>query len=385
MTRPRFPKRISLLATLLLSALPASGKVAPTVHEVDSQHTGRTQTIEVSLPQAYADHPKSEFPVLVLLDGESNLEHASAVTEFLAENGAIPEMIIVGVHAGQTRAQDFAFAPLQDGIPAQGERYLEFVRGEALPFVEQRYRAAPLRLISGHSLGGAFVTAALAERPDLFSAYITQSPYLPGGFGGAILDELEEALDGPADASAFYYANLGEEPDLRKAFARLAGIVSESETIRSSTEVHPSETHMSTRLIGLYDGLKRFFEPTWRLEDDAGSLPAHVSSLSDEYGYDILFSEAMYQQRIQRAIGEGNTVAAVEAAKLYTRQHAYSPVSHFLLAAAMARAGDIDGARAAIQMSAERYDGDPREEWASVEPGIRALAAQLGVAPTPSP
>jgi len=384
MTTLRFCRVASLLAVLVLGASAASGVGDRIAHAIESERTGRTQRFEVSLPRSYADHPGSEFPVLVLLDGESNLDHASAVAEFLAESGAIPEMIVVGVHAGPTRAQDYAFAPVQDGIPARGERYLEFIAAEVLPFIEREYRAAPLRLISGHSLGGAFVTSALTERPDLFSAYLAQSPYLPGEFGEAILGRLGAAVEDTSSGSAFYYANLGEEPDLRGAFAELGSIVSESSTIRASTEAHPRETHMSTRLLGLYEGLSRFFGPAWRFEGEAGSLPAHVSSLSERYGFDVLYSESTYRESIQFAMGAGNAVAAVGIAKLYARQHGYSPVPHFFLAAARARSGDIDGARAAIRESVERYDADPRREWASLEPSIRTLAQQLGVGGAPS-
>ena len=380
----RFWRVASLLAALVLAAPAASGGGERVAHSIESERTGRTQRFEVSLPRSYADHPGSAFPVLVLLDGESNLDHASAVAEFLAESGAIPEMIVVGVHAGPTRAQDYAFAPVQDGIPARGAGYLGFIGAEVLPFIEREYRAAPLRLISGHSLGGAFVTSAMAERPDLFSAYLAQSPYLPGAFGETILGRLEAAADVDPGGSAFFYANLGDEPDLRAAFAELGSIVSESNSIRASTETHPRESHMSTRLLGLYEGLVRFFWPAWRFEGEAGSLPAHVASLSERYGFDVLYSESVYRESIQEALGAGNAAAAVGIAELYARQHGYSPAPHFFLAAALARSGDIDGARAAIRESVERYDADPRREWASLEPSIRTLARQLGVGAAPS-
>lgn len=380
----RFLNSIPLLAGLLLSVPPAFGDDARVVHEINSEHTGRPQTIEVSLPLGYADHPESDFPVLVLLDGESNLDHTRAVAEYLASTGAIPELIVVGVHAGPSRVGDFAFVPVQAGMPAHGERYLDFVQREVLPLVEGAYRVAPLRIISGHSLGGAFITSALAERPDLFDAYIVQSPYLPGEFGAAILNDLKTAISAPTDGGVFYYANLGTEPDLHPSFTELVGIVEESSALRSATEVHPSETHMSTRLVGVYNGLKQFFEPAWRFDDEDGSMRGHVESLSTIYGYDILYAEAAYQQHIQRLLGAGSMEAAVDAAKLYAQQHGYSPVSHLLLAVALARSGDLEGARAAIRDSIERYDEDPRAEWASVQPSIRALAAQLGVVEAPS-
>jgi len=379
MTTLRFSNTIPLLAAILVSAPLAFGDDTRVFHEIDSEHTGRTQTIVVSLPQAYTDHPESEFPVMVLLDGESNLDHTTAVAEYLAETGVIPEIIVIGVHAGPSRSQDFAFAPVQAGMPAHGARYLDFIQGEVLPFVEQVYRVAPLRIISGHSLGGAFTTSALAERPDLFNAYMVQSPYLPGEFGAAILNNLKAATSEPMEDGTFYYANLGTEPDLDGAFTELAGIVEESSSLRSATEVLPNENHMSTRLLGVYNGLKQFFEPAWRFDDEGGSLRGHVESLSETYGYDVLYSESTYQQHIQQLLGAGAMKAAVDDARLYAQQHRYSPVPHLLLSAALARSGDIDGARAAIQISVKRYDEDPREEWASVEPGIRSLAKQLGV------
>jgi len=385
MTTQRLSRAIPLLATLLLSAASASGGDTRVIHEIDSEHTTRAQTIEVSLPRSYDDHPESEFPVLVLLDGESNLDHATAVAEYLAEAGSIPEMIVVGVHAGASRSQDYAFAPVQAGMPAHGERYLEFIRAEVLPMVQQEYRAAPLRLISGHSLGGAFVTSVLAERPELFAAFIAQSPYLPGGFGESILKELRAAIESPAFAGAFYYANLGDEPDIRQSFNALTGLVAESGKLRAVTETHPGETHMSTRLIGLYNGLKGFFGPAWRFDAENGSLRDHVESVSKTYGYDALYAESVYQQHVQQALGAGDTAGALDAARLYADQHSYSPVPHLLLSAALARSGDIERARAAIRLSVEKYDADPRDEWAAVEPSIRALARQLGADRTPSP
>lgn len=379
MTTFRSSDSVPLLAAGLMSASLAFGGDAPILHTIDSEHTGRSQTIEVSLPQAYADHAQSEFPILVVLDGESNLDHTTAVAEYLAETGAIPEIIVVGVHAGPTRSQDFAFAPVQAGMPAEGDRYLEFVHSEVLPLVEEAYRVAPLRIISGHSLGGAFTTSLLAERPALFDALIAQSPYLQGEFGAAILEDLQSALGVPTPARSFYYANLGTEPNVRQAFTELTRIVAASGTLRSFTEMHPSETHMSTRLIGLYNGLKRFFVPDWRFDGEDVSLREHVESLSETYGYDVLYSESTYQQHIQRLLRSGAVHEAVNAAKLYAHQHAYSPVPYLLLAAASARSGDIDGARAAIQVSANKYDEDPREQWSSVEGSIRALATQLGV------
>jgi len=385
MTTLRLSNTIPLFAALLLNVPPASGDDARVVHEIDSEHTGRTQTIEVSLPQAYADHPESDFPVLVLLDGESNISHTTAVAEYLAETGAIPEIIVVGVHAGPSRSQDFAFAPVQAGMPAHGDRHLDFIQSEVLPLVEEAYRVAPLRIISGHSLGGSFTTSALAERPDLFDAYIVQSPYLLGEFGAAILKDLKTAINDPMVDGAFYYANLGTEPDLHQAFTELVGIVAESSALRSATEVHPSETHMSTRLIGLYNGLKQFFEPAWRFDNEGDSLRGHVESLSETYGYNVLYAESTYQQHIQRLLGAGAVEAAVDAAKLYAHQHAYSPVPHLLLAAALARSGDISSARAAIQTSVERYDADTREEWVSVESSMRALASQLAASEASRP
>ncbi len=370
---------VAFLAAFTLCVPRASGDGASVTHEIVSEHTGRKQTIEVSLPRSYADHPQFQYPLLVLLDGESNLEHATAVVRFLAENGTIPEMIVAGVHAGPTRAQDYTSTPLREGMPAHGDRFLEFIRLELLPFLDQEFRAAPLRLISGHSLGGAFVTSTLIEHPDLFNGYIVQSPYLPDDFGDAILTKLASTIDRGVGPQTYYYANLGDEPDLRAAFIRLRTILTDASTIRVTTEIHLRETHMSTRLIGLYDGLERFFEPRWPFEGDVAALPAHVASLAASYGFDVLYAESTFQTLIQQALASGRGEAAINSAKLYAKQHSYSPVPHFLLAAVLATSGDVNAARAAIRVSAERYNADPRKQWASIDASIRSLSQQLGV------
>ena len=92
----------ALCAALL--SLPLSAQEATRIdHSIPSTHLEREVAVTVQLPPSYHSQTTQGYPVLYLLDGESNLDYSQAVAEFLAQNALVPEIIIVAVHSGATR------------------------------------------------------------------------------------------------------------------------------------------------------------------------------------------------------------------------------------------------------------------------------------------
>lgn len=386
-------KRILFLVSTLLAVSTSFGQEAPRTseHRMESESLAEERTITVQLPESYEAYTSTRFPVLYLLDGQANLAHAGPVTDFLAENGRIPEMIIVAVHSGATRSQDF-MPPVagQDDSAARAEAFLSFMEGELIPFVEAEYRTAPLRLVSGHSLGGLFVTWAMASGSDMADAWLAQSPYLVPPVAAPVLEELADTGSGSTGEGVtrprpFYYANLGTEPNLKVNFDLLEARLSETDdaVINWSIERHPSESHMSTRLIGLYEGLNGYFVDGWSIGTEelvAGGtegLTAHIAGLSQRYGYPVRFSEQPFQELTQRFLQQRDMDSAREAAMLYVQHHDPSIMAHFLLGVTLASSGQRKEGLAEVRRAMALYEADPDPALAPVYAQLQQLSRQL--------
>jgi Putative esterase len=111
--------------------------------------------------------------ILRMLNGRST--RVALRLLFLQRNGLIPEIIVVGVaHSDRTRdlyatKANFKQSGRTIPFPSSGktDQFLEFLEKEVIPWVESTYRAAPPRILAGHSAGGNFALHAMRMRPGL--------------------------------------------------------------------------------------------------------------------------------------------------------------------------------------------------------------------------
>lgn len=135
-------------------------------------------TILVRLPPGYDTAPTSRYPVIYQLDAIflDEFQIAAGIASELAEKGAIPEAIVVGIGhppGGSTPERDRDFTlPGEVSTPGNAghaDRFLAFLGSELLPKIDQQYRTDPARgrTLSGHSSGGAFALYSfLSYKPD---------------------------------------------------------------------------------------------------------------------------------------------------------------------------------------------------------------------------
>lgn len=394
MSRPIASLAVLLGIGLHLVGAAAFGAADGLEHTVYSKILEQPRTVTVYLPASYGERPEFSFPVVYLLDGESNADYSVAVSDFLAETAVTPEVITVAVHAGTTRYRDY-LPPDPDGPQTAGraDLYLDHLQDEVIPWIESEYRAAPLRLISGHSMGGLLVIHALFLRPGLFEGHLGQSPYVNDAVGRPYLERLQ--ISGPTDprpkeagdSRAFYYFNLGEEPQLAQNFERLQSLLEElgsgRRDARGATEVEAGKGHMETRLMGHYKGLERFFAEAWRfsfdglLEQGASAFLSHVDRVNSAYGYRVLLGESLFQGAIQALFTNQNVSGAQRVSDLYVEYHPRSPVAHFLLANARASTGASNAALDAVQRAIALYDAEPAEELAPLYEAMKRLESSL--------
>ena len=87
-----------VFALLVLISSSASGQAPPGVTslKINSAVLGEERTILVRVPPGYETN-KLRYPVLYMTDGNAHIGHTSSTVEFLARNGRMSELIVVGI------------------------------------------------------------------------------------------------------------------------------------------------------------------------------------------------------------------------------------------------------------------------------------------------
>jgi predicted alpha/beta superfamily hydrolase len=152
--------------------------------KINSSITGQEYVLHINLPQHYDDTSKT-FPVIYLVDSQWDFSLVTAIYGDQYFDGFIPAAIIAGITWGgenpnYDKRRAFDLTPTDNNQPSQfgnAEKFLSFIKKEAIPFVESKYRAKNNeRTLVGHSFGGLFTLYALFAEPELFHHYVAGSP-----------------------------------------------------------------------------------------------------------------------------------------------------------------------------------------------------------------
>lgn len=301
-----------MLAAAPLAAFPAvalgkeSGAVAAAHrYAIASPALGERREIIVHLPLGYAQS-KRRYPVLIVLDGDPNTPYAAGLVALLSRIERVPEMIVIGIPAMGHRIRDLTPPPTHPDTIAEMQAFetgradalIRFLADEVMPWADSRYRTAPYRVLTGHSLGGLVAIRALQNRPESFNAIIAASPSLWWD-GQAPVAEAAARL--PAlPGRHFLFIGWGDhEPRVANSAGALAArlAAAPSDAFVAQARHYPGETHGTTPGRTLYDGLTLLYA-NWRPaaavtgeadkdEDFARQLAAHVQARSEHYGYAI--------------------------------------------------------------------------------------------------
>src|SRR6185503_107291 len=282
--------------------------------------------VQIALPETYGRTAIS-YPVLFLLDGGSHLLHASATTRFLAAaRNRIPDMIVVAI-PNTNRNRDMT--------PGAGAATFQRVLAEELiPWVERNFRAAPERILFGHSLSASFAVHTLLNRPELFDAYIAASA--PLWRYENLAADMKGGLSRAAKAAAAVYLTVGqyENEKLRDGVQRFAATLrgaAPAEAPAWSYLDMKDEDHSSTPQRSLYNALEAryaewrfpFFEDQAELDQKGGllGLEAHYQRFSKRFGYSAPPPEARLLQvgGIYTAAGRHDDV--IRLARAYAAQY----------------------------------------------------------------
>lgn len=224
----------------------------------------------IRLPGSYASDSRRRYPVLYVLDGQSQAGHTADSAALMARIDAMPEIIVVGVSSmdGETRNRDYTPPGMRldtdrpGGETGAGDRFLAFFRDELIPAVERGHRTMRPRMLAGWSRGGLFVTWSLIAEPQLFDARFAHSPAL-WRENDLIVTQLEGALSRDVTDGGFLFLSLGAEENekMKGAFAHAVEMLERlrSPKLRWQTTVTDGAVHETNARLATPVGLCGFF------------------------------------------------------------------------------------------------------------------------------
>ena len=185
-----------LLQLLLLTACDDT-KNAPefeitgsVVKPITARNSSRSYNLYIKPPKGYneTENVSKKYPVIFFNDGGYCWLTAVGATRAPFNSGGYEQAILVGF--SYVKGEQSTNSRIRDYTPTDNpkltksetggaEAYLDFIKNDAIPFIEKEYRIdSDRRMIVGHSLGGLFGAYALLKEPSLFADYILTSPSL---------------------------------------------------------------------------------------------------------------------------------------------------------------------------------------------------------------
>jgi len=370
-------KQFFLLASLLLSLCAsafAQNNQPFNRFAIKSEVLGEERNILVRTPAGY-EVGKQRFPVLYLTDGDGHIAHTSATIEFLARNGRMPEMIVVGiVNTDRTRDLSPTKASMtrhdggQQEFPTSGgaNNFLKFIETELIPKIESQYRTQPFRVLAGHSFGGLFALHAFLTKTDLFNGYIAVSPTMHWDNKYPVR-KAEEFFKDRMELNKTLFVTMGNEGgEMLAGFNQFKALLGKQWPRGFAWEamLMEDEDHGSVVMRSHYFGFRKIFDG-WQIPQDlaGGGLKAvedHYKKLSAKFNYAILPPEALVNQIGYQLMGQGKMEEAIAVFKSNVERYPNSANVYDSLAEGYEKMGKLDLAKPnyekAWQVGKETHD-----------------------------
>lgn len=216
--------------------------------------------LTISLPPSYDRETKKTYPLLFLMDGDYLFDPFQGALSYGNYWDDLPEIIIVGLaqNRDNERDSDCTFDD-STGLPeGKGESFFEFIGGELLPFLQNKYRISPFKMIAGHDVTAGYMNLFLYKDNPLFNAYISLSPELATEMEVRVAERL-----GTFKQNMFYYQS-SADGDIKKMRLKIATL---DENIKAASNPNlnykfddfKGASHYSLVLYSIPSALYQFF------------------------------------------------------------------------------------------------------------------------------
>ncbi|NNF35204.1 MAG: alpha/beta hydrolase [Saprospiraceae bacterium] len=259
-----------LTATFIITFL-CFGCKKPTVKDlyvktdIDSKVLKESRNLFIQLPSGYYDQKVThdQYPVLVLLDGNSYLDHTINTIETLnkEEGQASYSPIIVAIDSPD-REKDFTFTKIETvrkNNTGNGKIFLKFIEDELIPFIDDHYKTSDSRMLIGHSLGGLCVVNIFLSDNDTFRDYIASDPSI--WWEPKAIEEKLQTSASDYQGKNIYIAtafrdSINQSKNLEK-HQLIARVISDKSGMERSRiqRYYPNESHRSIPRVAIRDGI----------------------------------------------------------------------------------------------------------------------------------
>ena len=352
-----------VFALLVLISASAAAQAPPgvTTLKLNSAVLGEERTIIVRVPAGYETN-KLRYPVLYMTDGNAHIGHTSSTVEFLARNGRMSELIVVGI-TNTDRTRDLSpthvtttvaggDSALQFPTSGGADKFLKFIETELIPDIEKRYRVQPYRILAGHSLGGLFAIHAMVSRPELFHSYVAVSPALQWDNQVAV-KRAEDFFKARKEFQATLFMSLGHEPGpIEDGFHQLKQVLAKNQAkgFEWDAQVLDDEDHGSVVLRSHYLGMRKVFtgwqvprDPeSGRVSGDFKTVEEHYQKLSQKFRFTIPVPELLINQLGYQSLFAGRSDEAIAIFKTNVERYPDSANVYDSLAEAYERNGQLE-------------------------------------------
>ena len=275
---------ISMQLFITTSTLAQSEASIPwtTTTQLYSEAVEDTFMISIALPERY--DKRKEYPVVFMADPRFAFGTAVESARAHAIDGTISPIILVGIgYPGdqgfgrimQLRSRDFSTVSdpqVPGGWPAWADEidwggadaFLEFIKSELIPYIEQNYKTARDRTYMGWSGGGHFGSYMLFKEPDIFNRYLLVSAPFEWFHNGIAFDYEETYAKNHQSLNAQVILAVGSEESKStvEANKQMADILKSRKYkgLEVSTRIFQGKKHYSVWPVAINYGLQNLLK-----------------------------------------------------------------------------------------------------------------------------
>jgi len=286
-----------------------------TYRTIHSKILDEDRTLLIHLPRGY-EQTKRSYPIIYMLYGNhvsTYFAEAVSVVDNLGATGRIPESILVGI-MNTDRYRDLL--PETDGKPTGIGDFIRFFKEELFPHVDKNYRTKPYRILVGPQAGANFSLYTMMKEPDMFHAFIIETPFRWRGGRELMMDMADSFFKGHRDISRFMHISYREDDELEREglpyLKRFSTMAEESglDSFRLKLDFVPVDDEFLLP-FRIKAGLKELFIkypfPQDLEVDSLDDILAFYKSLSEEYGYEVDVPEQILTLESDSLMSDGKT------------------------------------------------------------------------------
>lgn len=129
-------------------------------------------SVKLFIHHPFNYNSEKEFPLILLLDGNSTFKAFSACTELMGYDRSIPTCIVVGFP--QYQYADFT----KENLDSKMYKLVSFIEKELLPYFQARYNITETLIWGQGFQTGLICNYIMLEKPEMFNGYISDVPDL---------------------------------------------------------------------------------------------------------------------------------------------------------------------------------------------------------------